>query len=196
MGNLFDHVDDFLDGAAASPKLALIPVAVVVLALLGYLANRRGAKTSRRSLALSERQEARREALLDIRLISATCEINDDERTYVYDLVIRNPSDRANSIAEAELWLEYSVGGSVVNVKAPWRPSRPATPYGRLILPLALAANGSEAGSLQITVAQALVEGRSIERLQLVLTDTFGTAIPLPSEFVQERISHVEETGD
>lgn len=196
MSDLFNHVGDFLDGAAASPKLALVPVGVVVLALLGYLVNRRGAKTSRRSLALAERQEARREALLDIRLISATCEINDDERTYVYDLVIRNPSDRANSIAEAELWLEYNVGGSVLNVKAPWRPSQSAPPPGQLSLPLALAANGSEAGSLQIAVTQALVEGRSIERLQLVLTDTFGTAFTLPSEFVQERISHIEETGD
>ncbi|GAB2732070.1 hypothetical protein [Nocardioides pakistanensis] len=196
MGDLLNQVGDFLDGAAASPKLALIPVGVAILAVLGYLVNRRGAKTSRRSLALAERQEARREALLDIRLISATCEINDDERTYVYDLVIRNPSDRANSIAEAELWLEYNVGGSVLNVKAPWLPSRSAPPSGQLILPIALAANGSEAGSLQITVAQALVEGRSIERLQLVLTDTFGTAFTLPSEFVQERISHVEETGD
>ncbi len=123
MGDLLNQVGDFLDGAAASPKLALIPVGVAILAVLGYVVNRRGAKTSRRSLALAERQEARREALLDIRLISATCEINDDERTYVYDLVIRNPSDRANSIAEAELWLEYNVGGSVLNVKAPWLPS-------------------------------------------------------------------------
>lgn len=196
MGDLLNQVGDFLDGAAASPKLALIPVGLAILAVLGYLVNRRGAKTSRRSLALAERQEARREALLDIRLISATCEINDDERTYVYDLVIRNPSDRANSIAEAELWLEYNVGGAVLNVKAPWLPSRSAPPSGQLSLPIALAANGSEAGSLQITVAQALVEGRSIERLQLVLTDTFGTAFTLPSEFVQERISHVEETGD
>lgn len=196
MRDLLNHMGDFLDGAAASPKLALVPVGVVVLALLGYLVTRRGAKTSRRSLALAERQEARREALLDMRLISATCEINDDKRTYVYDLVIRNPSDRANSIAEAELWLEYNVGGSVLNVKAPGRASQCAPPSGQMSLPLALAANGSEAGSLQITVAQALVEKRSIERLQLVLTDTFGNAFTLPSEFVQERISHIEETGD
>ncbi|HSX69002.1 hypothetical protein [Nocardioides sp.] len=196
MGDLFNHVADFLDGVAASPKLALVPAGVLLLGLLGYIVNRRGGKTSRRSLALAERQEARREALLDIRLISATCAVDDGERNYVYDLVIRNPSDRANSVAEAELWLEYEVGGLVLNVKAPWRPSQAVTPPGNLRLPLALAANGSEAGSLQITVAQALIEGRSIERLQLVLTDTFGTAVTLRSEFVQERISHIEATND
>jgi hypothetical protein len=189
-------MDDFLDGAAASPKLALIPVVLVVLAILGYLVSRRSAKTSRRSLALAERQEARRDASLDVRLISATCEIDDCERRYIYDIVLRNPSDRPNSIAEAELWFEYSVGGSLVNVKAPWRPSQADPPPGVLTLPLALGANGSGAGSLQITVARALLEDHFIERLKLVLTDTFGTDFMLSSEFVQEQISHIEEPDD
>lgn len=186
-------MENFLDGIAASPKLLLIPLALLVLGVLGYFVNRGSARTSRRSLALAERQEVRREAALDVRLISATCRIDDEERKYVYDIVIRNPSDRPNSIAEAELWIEYEVGGSPVTVKARWRPSQTDPPTGALTLPLALAANGSVAGSLQITVARAILEDRAVDRLRLVLTDTFGTDLVVPSEFVQEQVTRIEE---
>lgn len=189
-------MDDILHEVAASPVLALIPLALLALTLLGYLVSRRNARTSQRSLALAERQETRRKASLEVRLLSATCQITERERRYVYDIVIRNPSDRPNSIAEAELWFEIQVGESQIHVKAPWRHSQDKPPPGALALPLALAANGSQAGYLQITVARALLEGHSIDRLKLVLVDTFGTNFVLHSEFVQEQVLPIVGLSD
>ena len=90
--------------------------------------------------------------------------------------------------------LDYEVDGSAVAVKVPWRSGHRDDLPGELVLPISIAANGAAAGSLQISVAKDLVGDHTIDRIRLVLSDSFSTEFGLTSEFIQEQVS--EETSD
>lgn len=176
---------------AARPELALVPVLVVVIAFLALLVNRRSGRTARRSLGVSERQELRLRPDLRIESLSATCEVRATVRSYIFDLLVRNPSDAANSVVSAELWLDYAVAGEPLVLKLAWRPAA-ASPAGALALPLNVDANKAAAGSLHVDVPRDLLAGVAVDRLRLVLTDTFEGVHVVSTEFVQERVEDEE----
>lgn len=173
--------------------LVVVPVLVVVIAFLALLVNRRSGSTARRSLAVSERQELRRQPDLRIEALSATCEVRATARSYIFDLLVRNPSDTANSVVSAELWLDYAVSGEPLVLKLAWRPPV-APPAGLLVLPLNVDANKAVAGSLHVEVPRDLLAGVAVDRLRLVLTDTFDGVHVASTEFVQERVEDGEGT--
>lgn len=176
---------------AARPELALVPVLAVVIAFLALLVNRRSGRTARRSLGVSERQELRLRPDLRIESLSATCEVRATVRSYIFDLLVRNPSDTANSVVSAELWLDYAVAGEPLVLKLAWRPAA-APPAGALTLPLNVDANKAAAGSLHVDVPRDLLAGVAVDRLRLVLTDTFEGVHVVSTEFVQERVEDEE----
>ncbi|GAA2164089.1 hypothetical protein GCM10009826_36980 [Humibacillus xanthopallidus] len=188
-------MNELIEWFQDTPKLGLVPIAMLLLGVAGYRLTRRNSATSNKSLEISQAQEERRKATLSIRLISATCEVSDRERRYIFDLLIRNPSDRGNALAEADLCFEYAVDGRPVNLKAPWRPNESSPPPGALTLPFTIPANSAAAGSLQITTKRGLTDDRDVEELKLVLTDTFGNDITLPSQFVHEQLKKADEDG-
>jgi hypothetical protein len=147
--------------------------ALLVALVLG-LSNRR---TARRALALSERQEARRESPIDIYLNTSSGwrRAAARDRLLGFHLVISNPSDRPTSIVSAELHLTYSTGQVLTTVKVPPLASlaqdAPAPDVDPVALPLRLDANDSVSGWFVFQLQDELVASRSIEGYAVVLRD-------------------------
>lgn len=184
--------------------MTVVPVGVLLIAMASLIVARRSGATARSALGLNQEQDERRKAGLAVRLVSAVCLRSRSERRYLFDIVVRNPSDRPNSIPEAELWIDYSLAGRPVVVRVPWRrdsDTATATPAqgaaiagapshsgGKLTLPISLATNDSTVGLLCVVVPVQLVGSSEIQRVRLMLFDTFGRSVEVNCEIVQDRV--------
>jgi hypothetical protein len=95
--------------------LGIAALAFIYSSVLGALNGR----TAKRALALSELQEARRDATLDLYLISSTARhsVSTGDRVLEFDIQVSNPSDRSSSVVAAELHVTYSVQRVMTTVK-------------------------------------------------------------------------------
>lgn len=128
-------------------------------------------------------------------LVAVKCIVQSDTRRYTYELIIRNPSDRGNSVGEADLHLEYVIGGKHITTKVPWRGLKTETIDPRLTVPLHIPANSTAAGTLEISVPTTVTAGRTIDRVELVLHDTFGERYPVSCEIITETLDVGSEDG-
>jgi hypothetical protein len=155
----------------ASAASALIALAALWVAL----ANR---ATAVRALRLSQRQEDRRTAVLDVSLVQGLSWRPDGgDRWVCLDILAVNPADRDGTIVRADLHVTYTApGGDVLVVKVPHGGTVPAWPeqVTPLVLPAGVAANGALAGWLVFRLAPGLVADGTIERLDAVLRDSRG----------------------
>lgn len=149
---------------------------IAAIALLVSLSNR---KTAKRALYLSECQEARRAARLDLSLHEAiswrpagrAC------RWIGVRVLAVNPTDRDGSLIAADLHITYTIpGGTVMVVKIPHRADAEAMPesIAPLEVPAPLPGNGAVAGWLMFKVDDALIGDAAIERYDAVLHDSRG----------------------
>lgn len=142
------------------------------------LSNRR---TARRSLQLSEQQEARRDSRIDLYLIDSLDEhqATSGGRLLAFQVLISNPSDRNNSIVAAEVHLTYNLEAVVTSVKVRHGIDRGTSSalagVKPLDLPVALDANGAVSGWLLFRIDRALTGGRPVDRYDLVVQDVHGT---------------------
>lgn len=157
------------------------PVVIAALAI-GFsvafgLSNRR---TAMRALALSERQEARRDSRVDLYLNHSMSwrRPSNDDRLLGFHLLIANPTDRASSIVTAELHLSYSLNGIVTTVKVPraldMTPSEIPPEVNPIVLPARLEANDAVLGWFLFQVKDGLTGGRSIDRYEVFVRDVHG----------------------
>jgi hypothetical protein len=106
-------IDPALRAAGASlswvdyASLSVAALAFATSAGFGFL-NRR---TTKRALAISQRQEARRESHLDIYLIGSRAQrrVEKKDRIIGFEVRISNPSDSPNSAVARSGWLLYRV---------------------------------------------------------------------------------------
>lgn len=161
-----------------------VPVAsaiVAVIALLVALSNR---ATAQRALLLSQQQEDRRTARLDLSLIEGASwrRRSEGHRWIGVHVLAVNPTDRDGAIVTADLHVTYSTpAGSTMVVQVP-HAGGGALPGGinGLEIPAPLASNGAVAGWLLFRLDDGLVGDGSIDRYDAVVSDSRG-----PVETVQ-----------
>lgn len=170
------HVDPWQSWASGASAV------IAAIALLVSLSNR---KTAKRALDLSERQEARRAAHLDLSLREAISwrPAGRTSRWIGVHVLAVNPTDRDGSLIAADLHITYTIpSGAVMVVKIPHSAKDAAMPEGiaPLKMPTPLPSNGAAAGWLIFKVDDALIGDAAIERYDAVLRDSRG-----PVESVQ-----------
>ncbi|MDU0313182.1 hypothetical protein RKE38_05740 [Phycicoccus sp. M110.8] len=182
----------WVNEVVSDPKLAISAIGLFV-AITAGLVGWRSLRTSRSSLNLSKAQDLRKQPGLKIEYLKGICLIGPVYRDYLFELIIRNPADTANSISDAELLLDYEVEGKGLILKV--RAARDGLPEDSeaavMKLPVAIAANQSSVGAVKFRIANEVLAARSVERLRVELTDTFLNKLTVSTEMVQERIDEV-----
>jgi hypothetical protein len=156
------------------------PVAIAAVALLSLLLGLSNRKMVRRSLELSEAQEARREPRLTLHLNESVSwrRPSEGERLLGFHLLASNPTDRPSSLVRAELHLTYAIHGTVTTVKVPHASGREEVSLPRGVVPIQLpshvGANDAVSGWFLFRVAEGVTDGRAIDRYDVVLRDVHG----------------------
>jgi hypothetical protein len=151
-----------------------VSVVVALLALLIAASNRSMAK---RALALSQQQEERRQAKLDLSLKDAVSyrDATRGSRWIGVEVLAVNPTDRDGAIIAADLHVTYRSNGRQLLLKVPHQ-SR-SSPFGaaRLAIevPAGLPANGAIDGWLLFRIDDGVVQG-AIDRYDIVVSDSRG----------------------
>jgi hypothetical protein len=163
----------------AASWLSYAAVAVAALSVaVSLVLGRSNRATAKRALALSERQEARRDTRIDLYLNESVSWRGrpGSNRVLGFHILISNPTDRANSLVDAELHLTYDLAGVVTTLKVGHTDASVPPPAGvsPLSLPTRLDANEATSGWLFFQVSQALAGDREIDRYDLVLRDIHG----------------------
>jgi hypothetical protein len=153
--------------------LAIAALSAIFSAAIG-LSNR---ATAKRALALSEAQEARRDARLVLHLNESVSwrRSEQGERLLGFHVLVTNPTDRPTSLLGSDLHVAYSASSVMTTVKVPHDPSlatgRPAAEIAPIGLPAPLDANGALSGWFLFRVPDGLTGGRPAERYDLVVRD-------------------------
>lgn len=163
---------------ALEPAVKVSSIALLV-AVGSAVAGTIGAVNGARALRLAKKQDARKKPKLNVTYEHGSWEATDAGTVYSVRALIRNPSDSANAVSDAELLTTYSVGDRHVPLRIP-RDAAPA------VLPAQLAAGGSVQLNLQFTARPDLYNNRSPEGFQLFLVDTHGTELVLDLGYVAE----------
>jgi hypothetical protein len=169
---------DLARDLSLSDAIALGSLAVACLAVLVTVWMRR---VSVRALRLSEQQEARRAAVLDVtveRLVSWRPSAG--TRWICTRLLAVNPTDRDATLVSADLRVAYAARGvETVVVQVPHgtrdAAAPPAWPPGVAPseVPAALPANGAFAGWLVFQIGRVVPDG-AVQRFDLALRDSRG----------------------
>lgn len=159
---------------AAQVSYAALGVSIVS-ALMGVL----GWVNSFRALKLSRAQEARKAPQLNTEFIQASWVDADDGQTYRVRVLVRNRSDSANAVSDAELATTYTVDGRSIPLKIP-RDKKPKA------LPAQLVAGGSVQLDLHFTARAGMFDNRSPQGFQLYLVDTHGTETAIDLGYIHK----------
>jgi hypothetical protein len=153
------------------------PVASVVIAFVALLVALSNRGTSRQALRLSQEQEKRRGAKLDLSLRDAVSlrGTGDQPRWIGVDILAVNPTDRDGAMVAADLHVTYRSGDRPLLLKVPHTGSgRPLGATRQPIdVPAPLPANGAIAGWLIFRLDADLIKG-PIDRYDVVVTDSRG----------------------
>jgi hypothetical protein len=155
---------------------------IAAFALLVAFSNR---KTAKKALRLSERQEERRAARVDLSLTDGISwrPAGGGCRWIGMQVLAVNPTDRDGSLVAADLHVTYTLAsGDAVVVKVPHGAGGVTLPEGitALDIPTRLQANGAVTGWLMFKLDDALIGDGTIERYDAVIRDSRG-----PMEAVQ-----------
>lgn len=173
-------VDQFFQALASNPYLILVPVGALVVAVLSAALSVLSLMTSRQSLRISKLQEKRRHEKLSFDVLSVVRDTTGTSDVYKYEIEVRNPSDRSNSVAHADLKILYLVDGALATASA--RPAR--EPANGLTVLEDIPANQSRTADFQFVLPKGAISDYPIDHVTLVLTDTFGVECERRSEHV------------
>ncbi len=161
------------------------PVASTIIAAFALLVAFSNRRTARKALKLSEGQEERRGARLDLSLIDGISwrPAGGSCRWIGMQVLAVNPTDRDGSLVAADLHVTYTLeSGDGIVIKVPHGVAGVTLPGGitALDIPTRLQANGAVSGWLMFKLDDALIADRAIERYDAVIRDSRG-----PVETVQ-----------
>lgn len=169
--------------AESAGAIAIAALAVSVTALL----------ISRRRLRIEINREARQGLGLEPTLVDSFHETDDasQDRVYAFHVTVRNPSDRRNAIAEAELEITRttSKGTTVPAILQALRAGGSASVRGggaSILIPAAIQAHDTVSGWLQFRVPRTILKGAKVESYRINLRDTEGDETKLKPIFVRE----------
>lgn len=174
-----------LSSTSANPWATWAPVASVVIAAFSLFAAIANRKTAKKALKLSQIQEERRTARLDVSLMEAVSwrPSNEAWRLIGMRILAVNPTDRDGSLVSAELNVAYTAGGSRLMVlKIPHAAAVRGMPkhITPLEMPIGLPSNGAIKGWLVFKINDELVSGAAIEGYDATIRDSRG-----PTEHIQ-----------
>jgi hypothetical protein len=167
--------------AAAHASLWSIwgPIASLAIAAAALLVSLSLRATAKKALQLSEREEERRKARLDISLKDAVSWRPSDtpSRWIAVRVLAVNPTDGQGSLIEAELHVAYKTqAGSALVLRIPH--SSPSAHLREGIepfeLPVPLPSNGAVDGWFAFQMDDALIGRGSIESYEVVVGDARG----------------------
>jgi hypothetical protein len=168
--------------------IGIAAVSLVVTLVVGLL-NR---ATAKRALGLAARQEARREARLELHVEESRSwrRPTDAARVLGFRIVVRNPTDRGNSVVGADVHLTYRADEATTTVKVPCARDVSALDVPEHVGPINLAArvdaNDALSGWLIFVVPNGLTHRRAIEYYEVVVRDVHGTEEAFQLTWLQE----------
>jgi hypothetical protein len=140
----------------------------------------KNSRSARSQLGIAQDQESRRKPDLDLYLVEGRYERLPGWMRYAFSIVVRNVSDRPNSIASAVLVIRYrSDGGStllarIAHTAPQFNGSSAISIQSAVTLPVNIDANKAAAGIISFDVNENVVSPMVIEDYELELIDTFG----------------------
>lgn len=142
-----------------------------------------------RKLAL--RQEQRKVPSLVCSLIHGFQKTGEIGRSFSIHVLIRNPSDINNAVANAELLIEYlTERGILMTVKLQSVREMPDEfvrgQSDSVTIPAKIGSHEAISGWLHFFAPDELLKGRSIESYSLVLTDTHDQRTDISTNLIQE----------
>ncbi len=162
-------------------------LAALLAALFAWMIWRLG----KRSLQLAERQDLHRRPNLFIYLADGYCKFKEASRFLAFSISVSNPSDVDNSIALAELQIDYTLLSSVcMAVKIPLAGNL-AAQFGRpgltvLVPPVRIDAHQTVAGWVIFELKNSLVGESRIDSYTLLIRDSHGTTVKLEHAIIRE----------
>jgi hypothetical protein len=155
-----------------------VPVASAAIAVLALVVAFSNRTIARKALTLSERQEERRVARLELSYNEAVSWrlAGNAWRWIGVDILAVNPTDRDGSIISAELHVTYTTSAGVGAVVKLAHDAASPTRGGRepLRLPLHISANGAVRGWLGFKLPDDLVGPEAIQRYDATVRDSRG----------------------
>lgn len=170
--------------------LTYIPALSFLLAVVALIVSLMNRRTSNRALELSEAQEERRKAALDVSIKEARKwrDASGDRHIAIRVLAV-NPTDRDGSIVEATLRVTQTVAGKTlvlqVGLDSQTVPYKDITTT--LIIPCNMKANSGIEEWLVFSLRKDLVSGQ-VDRYDLFLRDSRGPEETLDVWALEEEI--------
>lgn len=164
---------------ALEPAVKISSIALLV-AGVSAAAGITGAVNGGRALRLAKKQDARKRPNLNVTYENGSWKATDAGTEYSVRVLVRNPSDSANAVSDAELMTTYMVGTRHVPLRIPLDAAMTA-------LPAQLPGGGSAQLNLRFVARPGLYSGRNPEGFQLYLVDTHGTELTTDLGYIQER---------
>lgn len=163
----------------AATWVDIAPIVIAAFALLvSVVLGLRNRGTSKKALALAERQEARRESRVDVYVNDSMAWGHDEGRSVGVNVVLANPTDAPTSVVRSELHVTYDVQGTMTTVRVHPSGSSPSSTVPAevvsLDLPVRLDANGAVSGWFVFLLREGLTGGRPVERYDFVTRDVHG----------------------
>lgn len=177
MEDLFGPLINFLGSLSVAVKVssfaALCSLASVIIAA-------RSARNSSRALRLSEAQEKRRVARMNISVGQAHYQPHNGGRLYRMTVLVENPTDSSGAVSKAELRITYSREGTLhrlLNSASVDRGLAEALDLKKP--PFDVSARSAVSAPLAFEFSAGLFgASENIEAYELIVTDAMGNAYP------------------
>jgi len=162
-----------------------ISALALLVSIISALLSWRSGKTAARALAISERQEKRRQPKLGIYLANGYRRIVPERQVFGVLVSVTNPTDTNNSVARAELQITYLLENDVEAVcRLQHNPTLAENATNDdpqaatvLALPVRIDAHQTVSGWLLFSLENDLIGKGSIDGQWLILEDTHGVEI-------------------
>jgi hypothetical protein len=179
------------------PRLWLAAASLVIAACSAIL-SWRSFQNARKALAISERQEKRREPEFRVYLVNGYRRLVQDRQVFAFTVSISNPSDINNSVVRAELRALCVADQTQIVLRVehdgtldlPIEDARQQGP-NPFILPARIDAHQTISGCLLFAIPNAIIGERTIDKHDLILEDTHG--VPTVADSIMVR-AWIDET--
>lgn len=167
------------------------PVGSAIVAAVAFLVSLSNRATAKKALRLSETQENRRAARLDLSMTEGVSwrPPGEPRRWIGMHVLAVNPTDRDGSLVGADLHVTYTTAdGDPMMVKVPHGPAGTTLP-GEIValeIPMRLPSNGAVAGWLVFKLDDGVVGGGEIDRYDGVVRDSRGLTETLQAWVLRE----------
>lgn len=168
-----------------------IPALALLVSLISVFLSWRSSRIARRALAISESQEKRRQPQLGIYLANGYRQHAPNGQLFCFSVSVTNPTDINNSIARAELQINYLLENDVkTTCRLQHNPavgevaSRNAVEAATIFsLPMRIDAHQTVSGWFLFALDNQVIGKGSVDTHRLILEDTHGVSTssdPIP----------------